>query len=109
MKHYIFLPAAFLKFWFYEAPREIIGFFLSLNQAFFQLFGLVIFVKTFFKPLKNEYRKGLVGFSRWMGMGIKSILIIVNLIIFIPLLAIEILLLFVFAAFPIIAVWFLFL
>lgn len=101
MKHYLFLPIAFLKFWYFEAPRELIGFFNSLNAAFFKLFGLIIFIKTFFKPLKNEYRKGLVGFSRWMGMGIKTILIIIDLIIFIPILFSEIIIIFAFLVFPV--------
>jgi hypothetical protein len=108
MKIYFFLPLSFLKFWFFEAPREMIWFFASLNRAFFQLFGLIIFVKTFFKPLKNEYRKGLVAFSRWMGMGIKSVLIVANLAIFIPLLILEITAILLFVAFPIVTLGLLF-
>jgi hypothetical protein len=109
MKRYLFLPFDFLKFWFYEAPREIIGFFASLNKSFFELFALPLFIKTYFKPLKNEYRQGLVGFSRAMGIFIKTILIIVDLIILIPLLIFEVLTLLLFVTFPVLTIWILFL
>lgn len=108
MKSYIFLPLALVKFWFFEAPIEIFQFFGSINKAFFQLFALPLFIKTFFKPLKNEYRKGLVGFSRAMGIVIKSVFIVVDLIIFIPLLCIEVVVLVSFIAFPLLTIGFLF-
>jgi hypothetical protein len=109
MRRYLFLPLSFLKFWFYEAPRAIVGFFASLNNAFFQLFGLVIFIKTFFKPLKNEYRQGLVGFSRWMGMAVKALLITADLVILTPLLLFEAAVLVLFLTSPIMTFWLLFL
>lgn len=101
MSNYFFLPVAFLKFWYFEGPRALIGFFDSLNKAFLQLFSLPLFLRTFFKPLKNEYRQGLVGFSKGVGMIIKSVFIIVDLIILIPLLGIEALILILFLAFPV--------
>lgn len=109
MKSYLFLPLSFLKFWFFEAPREIIGYFLSLNRAFFQMFALPLFIKTFFKPLKNEYRQGLVGFSRGMGMVIKFFVITADLIMFIPLVCLELLIVILFITFPFMSIWLLFL
>jgi len=109
MNSYLFLPFVFLKFWYFEAPIEIIGFFKSLNNAFLELFSLPLFLKTFFKPLKNEYRQGLVGFSRVIGMIVKTFFIITDLIIFIPLLVFEIVTVVLFLAFPILTVWLLFL
>ncbi len=109
MRSYLFLPFAFFRFWFFEAPLEIYGYFASLNHAFFQLFALPLFIKTFFKPLKNEYRKGLVGFSRGMGMVVKSVIITVDLIIFIPLLLTEIVVIVGFIALPMMTVLILFL
>ncbi|HSW48407.1 MAG TPA: hypothetical protein VLG67_05005, partial [Candidatus Saccharimonadales bacterium] len=67
-----------------------------------------LFLRTFFKPLKNEYRQGLVGFSRAMGMFIKSFFIIGDLLILIPLLAFEVLATVLFLAFPLMSVWLLF-
>ncbi|HVF69561.1 MAG TPA: hypothetical protein VNA13_03270 [Xanthomonadales bacterium] len=109
MKSYLFLPLAFLKFWFFEAPRGIYKFFASLNHAFFQVFALPLFIKTFFKPLKNEYRQGLVGFSRAMGIFIKSLIIIADLIILIPLLLIEIVVFIGFIMLPVMTILMLFL
>jgi hypothetical protein len=109
MKRYLFLPFDFLKFWFFDAPKEILEFFASLNRSFFQLFALPLFLRTFFKPLKNEYRPGLVGFSRGMGMFVKTFFIIADLIILIPLLAFEVLTIVLFITFPILTVWILFL
>lgn len=109
MKRYLFLPFDFLKFWFFDAPWEIINFFASVNKSFFQMFALPLFIKTFFKPLKNEYRQGLVGFSRAMGMFIKSLFILADIIILIPLLILELLVLVLFIAFPIMTIGILFL
>ncbi len=109
MKSYLFLPFALLKFWYIESPREIVGFFGSLNKSFFQIFALPLFLRTFFKPLKNEYRQGLVGFSRAMGMFIKSFFIIADLILLIPLLVVELLVIILFLGFPIMTVMLLFL
>ncbi len=83
------LPLNFLKFWFIEAPASILSFFLSLNKAFLQLFSLPLLVKTYFKPWKNEYRQGLVGFSIAMGMFIKTFVILADLVLFLFLLIIE--------------------
>jgi len=108
MNIYSSLPLIFLKFWYFDSPRGIIGYFGSLNKAFFQLFSLPLFLRTFFKPLKNEYRQGLVGFSRGMGMVIKTFFIIADLIILIPLLAVEALILILFIAFPVMTIVLLF-
>ena len=109
MNSYLSLPFSFLKFWFVEAPVGIYDFFTSLNHAFFQMFGLPLFIKTFFEPLKNEYRPGLIGFSRAMGVIVKSFIIIADLVIFIPLLAIEMVIFVGFITFPIITIITLFL
>lgn len=47
-------------------------------------------VRTFFKPLKNEYRKGLVAFSIGMGIVVKTILIFVDLIVFLFVIFLEV-------------------
>ena len=98
---YLSLPLIFLKFWFFEAPRIILIFFASLNSSFLKLISLPILVKTYFRPWKNEYRKGLVGFSIAMGMFIKTFVITADLILFFLLLAIEIVLFFAFILWPI--------
>ena len=46
------------------------------------MLSIPLFFRTFFKPLKNEYRGDLVGFSIVMGMVIKTILILAGLFLF---------------------------
>lgn len=101
MNSLLLLPLIFLKFWFVEAPLRILGFFASLNSAFFEFFSLPLFIRTFFKPLKNEYRQGLVGFSRAAGIVVKTFFIMVSLILFVLLLSVEGAILVGFITFPI--------
>lgn len=109
MFNYLRLPLVFLKFWYIDALFEIIRYFFSLNNAFFQLFSLPLFLKTYFKPLKNEYREGLVGFSIGMGIFVKTLFILADIFIFTILVSIEIVVVFSFFAFPIATVGLLFL
>lgn len=88
--NYLSLPLAFLKFWFFDSPVALFLFFSSLNSSFLQLCSLPLLLRTFFKPLKNEYRKGLVGFSIAMGIFVKSVLILADLAILFLLLLFEI-------------------
>jgi hypothetical protein len=104
MKSYAFLPIAFLKFWYLDSPRSLVKFFISLNKAFLQLFSLPLFLKTYTKPLKNEYRQGLVRFSIAMGIIIKSVLIFVDSILFGLLLISEATILIGFLAFPVLTI-----
>lgn len=108
MISYLSLPLAFLKFWYREAPYGILGYFLSLNHAFLELFSLPLFLRTFFKPLKNEYRQGLVGFSRAMGIVVKSLFIIIDIILLSLLVIFELSVLAFFLIFPILTVWILY-
>lgn len=86
---YLGLPLIFLKFWYLEAPRGLITFFASLNNAFLQLFSLPLLIRTYFRPWKNEYRKGLVGFSIAMGMFVKALVILADSLLLFALLALE--------------------
>lgn len=95
------LPVDIIKFWYLEAPISFLKFFSTLNKSFFNAFSLPLMVKTFFRPWKNEYREGLVRFSIFMGIVIKSIFIISGLIIFIALLMFEILIFIAFLAMPV--------
>ncbi len=106
MASFVFqLPLIFLKFWFWEAPREQIAFFSSLNSAFVQLFSLPLLLRTFFKPWKNEYREGLVGFSIGMGMFIKAIVIIVDVALLLLLISLEIIFIGFWLFWPIGTIW----
>jgi hypothetical protein len=97
------LPLTFLKFWYLEAPLGLAGYFASLNKAFLQLFSLQLLVKTYFKPWKNEYREGLVGFSIGMAMFIKTFVIITDIVLLLFLLAVELIIILAFLFWPIAA------
>lgn len=99
--NYTLLPITFLKFWFFDSPRALFNFFMSLNNAFFELFSLPLMLKTYFHPLKNEYRQGLIGFSRAMGIIVKTFLIIADVAIFTVMLVLEVSIFVSFVLFPI--------
>lgn len=65
-------------------------------------------IRTFLKPLKNEYRKGLVAFSIGMGIFVKSILIFVDLVVFSAIVLLEIGILALFILLPFLTVYILF-
>ena len=95
------LPVDIVKFWYLEAPKRLLSYFFNLNKSFFNAFSIPLMLKTFFRPWKNEYREGLVRFSIFMGIVIKSIFIISGLIIFVALLIFEIFIFIAFLALPI--------
>jgi len=106
--NYITLPFMLLRFWFYESPIALFKFFASFNAAFFELFSLPLLLRTYFQPLKNEYRQGLVGFSRAMGIIIKTFFIAADLLMLIVILSLEIAIFVSFVMFPIATVALLF-
>jgi ATP-dependent Clp protease ATP-binding subunit ClpC len=99
------LPLEFLKFWFWITPIELFGFFTSLNSAFLQLFSLPLLIKTYFKPWKNEYREGLVGFSIGMGIFIKTFVIIADIFLLLFLILFEITFFIVLVTLPILLIF----
>lgn len=103
MNLYLSIPFLFLKFWFLDAPLRFINYYLSLNHAAMEFLSLPLMIRTFFVPLKNEYRKGLVIFSIVMGMLIKTVLIFLDLVIIFVLFAIEIGILVFFVTWPFLA------
>lgn len=105
---YLSLPFLFLKFWYLEAPIRLIKYFMSINHAVLEILSLPLMIRTFFKPLKNEYRKGLVLFSVVMGIFIKSVFIIMDTILFLALIFFEISFLAFFIWWPLLTILILF-
>jgi hypothetical protein len=101
MQGILLFPFIFLKFWYLEAPLNMLRFFASLNKAFFGVFSLPLMIKTFFRPWKNEYREGLVGFSIIMGMVMKSLFIVADLFLFILLISAEVIMFTAFLFLPV--------
>ena len=102
------MPILFLKFWYFDALLRIAKYFLSVNHAVLQILSLPLMIRTFFRPLKNEYRKGLVAFSIGMGMFIKTILIFVELVIFLFVIFAELTFLSFFMWWPLLTIFILF-
>jgi len=108
MNLYLSLPFLFLKFWYVDSPLRLIRFFFSLNHTVLQILSLPLLARTFFRPIKNEYRKGLVVFSIGMGIVVKGALIFIDLIIFGFIILLEITSLMLFLAWPFLTVYILF-
>lgn len=108
MSAYLTLPYALLHFWFVEAPLGILFFFGSFNRSLLHWLSLPLLFETFLKPLKNEYREGFVGFSIGMGIAIKSILIVVDLLLFLVVLIGELITIALFILLPFLSLYVLF-
>ncbi|MFH1186845.1 MAG: hypothetical protein V1697_01580 [Candidatus Levyibacteriota bacterium] len=108
MLFYLSLPLILLRFWFIEAPVLLISFFISLNKTIMGIISLPLLVKTYFKPWKNEYREGLVGFSIGMGIFIKTFVILADLFLMAIVLLIEFSFILLFIAFPILTFYLIF-
>ncbi|HUD44238.1 MAG TPA: hypothetical protein VMR41_01715 [Patescibacteria group bacterium] len=106
---YPLLPLVLLKFWYVDAPLGLMAYFSSLNQSFLRLFSLSLLVRTFFQPIKSEYRQGLVGFSIGMGIAVKSVIILVTILIWLALISLEVLFLFSFIMLPLFSIMLFFL
>lgn len=89
-----------IAFWFFEAPLGLIKYFSSLNSAFLRLFSFPILIRTFFKPLKNEYRQGNVELAIILGMIIKTFIIFFDIALLCILLVIEIAVIIIFIVWP---------
>jgi len=82
----------------------MLDYFFSLNTAVLKFLSLEILARTFFKPWKNEYREGLVGFAVFMGIFIKSMIIFFDLLILVLFISVEISMIFLFVSFPVITI-----
>ena len=99
------LPISFITWWFSNNIKLIYKILSFIFLTTVHLFGYKSLFKTFFKPWKNEYREGLVGFSRLIGASIKSILIFTETF-FIIILFLVLAVVFIFwVLLPFIVIW----
>jgi hypothetical protein len=89
MVAFLYYPFYLLIFWYRDVLGSLFEFFTAFNRYVASLLSIPLLLKTFFKPLKNEYREGLVVFSVISGIAVKSVLISVNLLIIFIILLIE--------------------
>ncbi len=102
MSAFLLYPIYLFIFWYKDVLVGLFNFYAVFNKYVAQLLSLPLLVKTFFKPLKNEYRQGLVVFSIVSGIVIKSVLISIDLLVLLLLLSIEMFSLLIVALFPLI-------
>lgn len=102
MVAFLLYPLYLLEFWYRDVLGGIISFFVSLNRYIASLFSLPLLLRTFFRPLKNEYRDGLIVFSIIFGMIVKSFLIMISIFVILIVLMLEVLVLLFVAALPVI-------
>lgn len=91
MVAFFYYPFYLALFWYKTVIGGIFTFFIEFNRYTASLLSLPLLLHTFFRPLKNEYRDGLVLFSIVFGMLIKTALILISGIIIFALLLTEVL------------------
>lgn len=109
MEFYLSLPLTFFAYFFIELPLSVMRYFISLNKAFLQLFSLPLIIRTFFVPWKNEYRSRYIPVALGLGITIKTMVIFVNIVLFILLLLCELLFVLFIMLWPIVTILLLFL
>lgn len=102
-------PVYLFVFYFFDLPRLLLSKFRQINIYLYNLFSIPLLLRTYFQPLKNEYHEGLVLFSRFAGVFIKTALLITSLSVMLTVLIVEIILFVVIVTLPIWLFYFLFL
>lgn len=102
MLAFIYYPLYLISFWYKDVLGNLLSFFVDFNRYVAALLSFPLLVKTFFKPLKNEYRAGLVVFSIVFGICIKSVLVLMGVLTILVMLFVEVLVLFFLSVVPLI-------
>lgn len=82
-------PFLLLRYYFFEIPFRLLRFFIACDVYVLNFLSVPVLIMTFFKPLKNEYRKDLVAFSIGMGIVVKTVLICISLVFLLFLIIFE--------------------
>ncbi|HRN96027.1 MAG TPA: hypothetical protein PLD54_01105 [Candidatus Levybacteria bacterium] len=93
-------PVFLLKFWYIDATKLYIHFCREVLSYCISLFSIPSLLHTFFRPVKNEYRKDLIIFSIMFGMAVKSALIVLSVLIMCLILGVGVVFLIGFWVFP---------
>jgi hypothetical protein len=95
-----YYPLYLIAFWYTDVLGGALRVFAEFNNYTASLLSLPLILKTFFRPLKNEYREGLVVFSIVTGVVIKSFLLLISISIICVFLLIELIILFLLFLLP---------
>lgn len=102
MKTALIYPFELAIFWYHDVCLGVIDYFIRLNSYILKVFSTNLLLRTFFKPLKNEYRKGLVLFSIVFGIIVKAFLISFSFSVILAFLVVELFIIAFFFLMPII-------
>lgn len=94
------LPVEFIHWWFIESTFNLLKINRYILLQTYNFLGIKLLFRTFFKPWKNEYREGLVRFSLFMGIFIKSMLLVIYVFVFMGVILMEFVLLGLWVFFP---------
>ena len=99
-------PYFLLVFWYHDFFSSSVRVSAGVLVYTADLLSIPLFLKTFFKPLKSEYRQGLVGFSIGAGLTVKTIVLAVTIPVFLSVTLILLVLNLAILLLPAIIVWF---
>ena len=105
----LFYPVYLFVFYFFDLPKMLVGKYRQINTYLYNLFSIPLLLRTYFEPLKNEYHEGLVLFSRFAGVFIKTALLLTSLSVLITVLVIELIVFIATLTLPLWLFYFLFL
>lgn len=98
------LPYLYLTFWFVEAPIHLAEDLYKLLLALEHFLSLTLMFKTFFRPWKNERRKGYVIHAIAIAATLRLFLIILDIFLLTTVLLGGVILILAFVALPVLAV-----
>jgi hypothetical protein len=104
----LYIVRDFFRFWIIDGPIGMIHSFGVWNTGLLHMFSVPLFLRTFVKPWKNEYREGLVGFARVMGVSMKSMVILIALVCLGISVVVELIILLLFILWPFLIIGLLF-
>lgn len=102
---FLYYPIYLVLFWYKDILGSVFIFFIQINRYAASILSVPQFLKTYFKPVKNEYRDGLILFSIILGIVIKSFLLVISILILLVMLLLEVMVLSLFILMPIIMIY----
>lgn len=98
-------PILLVKFYYGDVTIGFLKHILSHIRYFIYMLSMPLLFKTFFKPLKGEYRNQLVVFSIVAGMIVKFVLLAVSTVLLLLFILFEFTFFALFLIFPFLVVY----
>lgn len=104
VKVFYFYPA----FWFVETPIKLFKNLLKLILALEHFLSLTLMIKTFFRPWRNERRKGYIAYAVGIAVVVRLLFIILDIAILSSVVVVGSALIILFMFLPVFGLFFLF-